>query len=90
MKLHQKSVADLREEAYAEMASLEKYEPSEHEKSQGRWAAVVEKLLSDGEPDFESTCHVIPTFGAIHYISDRCWCGPRIDEQGTVIHEASQ
>jgi len=88
-RLVQRSIESLRAEAYEDLKAFERYDPTPEEKAKGRWAVVFEALL-DGEPDEESIVHIIPIFGALHYITDRCWCCPTVDEDGTVCHKASQ
>jgi hypothetical protein len=73
------------------IATAEIYHPSEWAKTQGRWAVVHEKFV-DGEPDWSSTVHIIPTFGQHHEISTQCWCGPYLsgEDKDVVNHKASQ
>jgi hypothetical protein len=72
------------------VSAFEVYEPSESEKAKGRWAVVHEKWI-DGEPDWNSIAHIMPTFGQHHQISENCWCQPkRFGENNDIIHEASQ
>ena len=72
------------------LSAFEVYEPTASEKAKGRWAVVYEKWLTSEEPDWNSTAHVIPTFGQLHRIAKDCWCEPRTTDDGTIVHEASQ
>jgi len=79
MRLTQRSIAELRAEAYAEMQSFERYFPSEEDKAKGRWTVIV----------MDKQDHLIPNFGIAHYVTELCWCEPGISD-GTVSHKASQ
>lgn len=70
------------------------YLPSDAERSAGKWAVLHESWSKANGPDYESTAHVMPTFGVPHVISGECWCGPqalpRKDGSIFYVHEASQ
>lgn len=72
----------------------EVYVPSESEKARGKLAVVFERLDEGGMPDFDSTAHIIPTYGANHQISEACWCQPtkqaRRNGDDAIVHTASQ
>ena len=89
MTLYQKSIAELERQAYADLAQFEKYVPTESELKRGKWACVCEKLDEDGDPDWNSPMHIIPMFGNHHYLTERCWCCPRKDNNGFFLHEAN-
>jgi len=53
------------------------YAPSRDEKKRGKWVVVFERKDEYGEPDVNSTPHIVPTIGWHHEISDSCWCSPQ-------------
>ena len=75
-------------------SELRIYMPSENEKRAGGWAVIHEKWDKELGPDYDSTVHVIPTFGRPHVIGQDCWCAPKTElkKDGSVffVHEASQ
>jgi hypothetical protein len=95
-KHYQKSLQEIAEQPdwppiVEEEIVAETYIPSERDRLAGKWAVVVKSLDSHGDPDWDSICHVIPTFGKHHILHVECWCDPRVDsEKDQVIHEASQ
>lgn len=68
------------------------YVPTDAEKAEGRWSVVLERVDEDGDPDWASPVHIIPTFGKHHDISMECWCKPtqKPDDKEMWIHTASQ
>lgn len=60
------------------------WHPTKEERNGGAWAAV-EALTDKGR-----VMHVVPTSEPLHALEESCWCGPSIDEQGTVIHEQKE
>lgn len=91
--LYQKSIAEIAAQPLPR--SEEMYEPTKSERAKGNWAVVAEKFDENGEPDLTSQCHVIPTHGMIHQISEQCPCEPyrhkhRNGGPDSIVHRISQ
>ena len=89
--LYQKSLAEIAALPLLPENDVPTYVPTAEEKAMGRYAALTERLLEDGTPDWDSTIHMIPTFGMHHLIHSACWCEPKpMYDPDYYEHEASQ
>jgi hypothetical protein len=89
MMLYQKSIAEL--EAQPDCSVIEQYTPTPEDRARGKVIVFTERRLEDGSPDWESTVHMLPTFGLPHLIHCACWCGPEIyRDPDYYFHRSSQ
>ena len=89
--LYQKSIAEIAAQPLPRTEEV--FEPTEEDRKKGMWAVVFEDLDEDGEPDFESNAHIMPTHGMLHQLSRQCSCEPEVRKRGAqtqIIHAISQ
>lgn len=87
--LYQQSIAELEAQPVTEEPRM--YRPTPEDRAAGKYAALTQEVLDDGSPDWESTVHMIPTFGMPHWVHPGCWCGVKeMRDPDYYEHEASQ
>ncbi len=76
MTLYQKSVAEISAQPVLPENDIQSYVPTDDDRSRGKYAALTERKLEDGSPDWDSTVHMIPVFDRKpHLVHSACWCG---------------
>lgn len=89
--LYQRSIAEIAAQPLPRTEEV--FEPTDEDRKKGMWAVVFEQLDENGDPDFNSTAHIIPTHGMFHQLSAQCACEPDKkvrNGQVQVIHVISQ
>ena len=87
--LYQQSIAEIAAQPATEEQRI--YRPTPEDRAAGRYAALTQEVLDDGSPDWDSTIHMIPTFGMPHWVHSACWCSPiERRDPDYYEHQASQ